>query len=150
MQARTLFQGPSLRVFDFRCDSGPNDPSFVEAHECHSVSFVRKGGFSCRSRGRSFELVAGALLIGNPGDEYLCTHEHHAGGDECLSFQFSPELAASLAKRPDAWRAGAVAPHSELMVLGELAQAAADGDGDIGLDEGRELVGRSRQVAEPA
>lgn len=135
MQAQTLFKSPSLRVYDFRCDSGPNDPSFTEAHECHSVSFVRRGSFSCRSRGRSFDLVAGSLLIGHPGDEYVCSHEHHHCGDECLSFQFAPELANALAKNSDVWRAGAVAPNSELMVLGELAQAAADGDGDIGLDE---------------
>jgi AraC-like DNA-binding protein len=34
-----------------------------------------------------------------------------------------------------AWRVGAVPPLPELMVLAELAQAAADGSSDVGLDE---------------
>jgi AraC family transcriptional regulator len=90
---------------------------------------VRKGSFACHTRGRVHELVAGSLMVGYPGDEYLCTHEHHACGDECLSFQFSPELVDSLGKS-DAWRAGGVPPLAELMVLGELA-----GTSDWGLDE---------------
>jgi hypothetical protein len=26
------------------------------------------------------------LLVGGAGDEYMCTHDHALGGDECLSF----------------------------------------------------------------
>ena len=37
---------------------------------------------------RLFELVAGSVLVGHAGDEFVCTHEHHDCGDECLSFQF--------------------------------------------------------------
>jgi hypothetical protein len=32
------------------------------------------------------------VLIGHRGDEYTCTHDHHDGGDECLSLQLAPEL----------------------------------------------------------
>jgi AraC-like DNA-binding protein len=35
----------------------------------------------------------------------------------------------------DVWRSGATPPLPELMVMGELAQACADGKTDIGLDE---------------
>ena len=41
----------------------------------------------------------------------------------------------AIGDRPEAWRIGAAPPLPELMVLGELAQAAADGRSDIGLDE---------------
>lgn len=81
----TLLQQKSISVSDFRCSAVPGDAPFVERYGCHSVSYVRKGSFGCRTRGRSFELVAGSILVGFPGDEYSCTHDHVCG-DECLSF----------------------------------------------------------------
>jgi AraC-like DNA-binding protein len=95
---------------------------------------VRKGSFGCRIGAHAHSLVAGSLFVGHPGDEFMCTHEHHHGGDECLSFQFSPELVESLGGARH-WRCDAVPPLSELMVLGELAQAVVDGRSDVGLDE---------------
>jgi AraC-like DNA-binding protein len=95
---------------------------------------VRKGSFGCRTRGRSFELVAGSILVGHPGDEYVCTHDHVCG-DECLSFFLSPELVDAIGDRAEIWQIGCAPPLPELMVLGELAQAAACGRSDIGLDE---------------
>ena len=91
MTATTLLDGKSISVSDFRCDAGPGDKPFAEAHRCHSISYVRKGSFGLHCRGKSHELVAGSVLIGHPGDEYTCTHEHVCG-DECLSFFLSPEL----------------------------------------------------------
>jgi len=95
---------------------------------------VRRGSFGCHHRGRFFQLVTGSVLVGHPGDEYMCTHEHVCG-DECLSFFFGPELVETIGGRTEAWQVGAAPPLSELMVLGELAQASADGRSDIGLDE---------------
>ncbi|HEY2212346.1 MAG TPA: AraC family transcriptional regulator [Bradyrhizobium sp.] len=134
MTATTLLQQKSITVSDFRCSAGPDDTPFVERHRCHSVSYVRKGSFGCRTRGRFFELVAGSILVGHPGDEYMCTHDHVCG-DECLSFFLSPELVDAIGDRAEVWRIGSAPPLPELMVLGELAQAAADGRSDIGLDE---------------
>ncbi len=134
MTARPLLKRDSISVFDFRCTAGPADTPFMEQHIGHSVSFVRKGSFGCRSRGRSFELVAGSVLVGHPGDEYMCTHDHVCG-DECLSFFLGPELVEAIGDRTEIWQIGAAPPLPELMVLGELAQAAADGRSDIGLDE---------------
>jgi AraC-like DNA-binding protein len=134
MTATTLLTGPSISVSDFRCSAVPGDTPFVEQHRCHSVSYVRKGSFGCRSRGRSFELVAGSVLVGHPGDDYVCSHDHVCG-DECLSFFLQPKLVQAIGDRPETWQIGCVPPLPELMVLGELAQAAADGRSDIGLDE---------------
>lgn len=134
MTATPLFQRDSISVFDFRCTAGPGDKPFVEQHRCHSVSYVRKGSFGCRSRGRSFELVAGSVLVGHPGGEYMCTHDHVCG-DECLSFFLGEGLVEAIGDRAEIWQVGVAPPLPELMVLGELAQAAADGRSDIGLDE---------------
>jgi AraC-like DNA-binding protein len=134
MTATTLLQRQSIAVSDFRCDAGPDDRPFAERHSRHSISYVRKGSFGCRCRGRSFELVAGSVLVGYPGDEYICTHDH-VRGDECLSFFLSEELVESIGDRAEVWQIGAAPPLPELMVLGELAQAAAEGRSDLGLDE---------------
>jgi AraC-like DNA-binding protein len=134
MTATILLTRPSLSVSDFRCSAVAGDTPFVEQHRCHSVSYVRKGSFGCSSRGRSFELVAGSVLVGHPGDEYVCSHDHVCG-DECLSFFLQPELVQAIGDRPETWQIGCVPPLPELMVLGELAQAAADGRSDVGLDE---------------
>jgi len=134
MKVTPLLQRQSISVSDFCCSAGPGDTPFVERHHCHSISFVRKGSFGCRSRGRLFELVAGSVLVGHPGGEYVCSHDH-VRGDECLSFFLQPELVQAIGDQGDIWQIGCAPPLPELMVLGELAQAAADGRSDIGLDE---------------
>ena len=146
MTATTLLTRPSISVSDFRCDADPGDQPFAEVHRCHSISYVRKGSFGLRCRGKSHELVAGSVMIGHPGDEYLCSHEHVCG-DECLSFFLGPELMETVGDSADVWQVGCAPPLPELMVLGELAQAAADGNSDIGLDEiGQLLASRFVEV----
>jgi AraC-like DNA-binding protein len=125
----------SVSVHDYRCTAGPADSPFVELHESFSISYVRSGSFGYRCRSESFELVAGSLLVGHRGDEFVCTHDHHDGGDECLSFHFTPEFVEAVGDGADVWRPGHVPPLAELCVLGELAQAAADGRCDAGADE---------------
>ena len=140
MNATTIAQHPSLFVMDCRCDAGPDDRPFAERHDRLSVSYVRCGSFSYRARGETHELVTGSVLVGCPDDEYVCTHDHAVGGDECLSFHLAPELVDSLRGAPGAWRSGAVPPRPDLMVLGELGQAAAEGRSDVGLDEAGVLL----------
>ena len=134
MARRGVFRSNAVTVIDYRCEAEPYDPPFVELHNSFSLSYVRRGAFGCRARGRSFELVAGSILVGHPSDEYTCTHEH-LGGDECLSFHLAPALVDAIGYRPDIWRTVCVPPLPQLVVLGEWAQAAAEGSGEIGLDE---------------
>ena len=56
---------------------------------------MRKGSFGLHCRGKFSELVAGSVLIGHPGDEYTCTHDHVCG-DECLSFFFGAGLVEAI------------------------------------------------------
>jgi AraC-like DNA-binding protein len=136
---KILQQGP-ITVLDYRCDARPGDASFTEMHDGFSLSYVRKGSFGCVSRGRCFDLIAGAFLVGHPGDDFVCTHDH-THGDECLSFQFTPDSVEAVGGTPALWRIGSVAPLAELMLLGELGQAAAAGASDIGLEEIGLLLG---------
>jgi AraC family transcriptional regulator len=159
MVAHAVLQRETLSVFDYRCTAGPADKPFVELHECHSLSYVRRGSFGYRVRGRAHELVAGAFVVGCPGEEYMCTHDHHAGGDECLSFQLAPSLVEAIGNDPQTWRTGHVPPLPELIVLAELGQAACEGRSDLGLDEVGHLIaarflelasGQRRRLAHPS
>jgi len=133
LTATTLHSGP-ISVIDYRCAARPGDRPFPEQHQSYSLSYVRHGTFGYHIRGRHFEMVAGGVLLGFPGDEFVCTHEH-ACGDECLSFHLAPEVVDTLGTGGDVWKRGALPPLAPIMVLGELAQAAACGDSGVGLDE---------------
>jgi AraC-like DNA-binding protein len=142
MTSTRLLERKSISVSDFRCTAGPGDKPFAEQHSRYSISYVRKGSFGLHCRGKFSELVAGSVLIGHPGDEYTCTHEHVCG-DECLSFFLAPELVEAIGDSQTPWQVGSAPPLPELVVLGELAQSAADGNSDIGLDEiGQVLASR--------
>jgi len=147
MNRTTLLQRDRISVTEFRCTAGPGDQPFAETFPAHSISYVRKGSFGCHCRGRFHELVAGSVLVGHPGDEYVCTHDHTVG-DECLSFFIGEALVNEIDDRRATWQVGALPPLPELMVLGELAQTAADGSSDVGLDEvGHVLASRFVEIA---
>jgi AraC-like DNA-binding protein len=133
MNATAVYEGDALSVFEYRCTAGPADKPYVEVRDAHSLAYVRTGSFGCRTLGAEHELVAGAVLVVQPGREYMATHEHHGCGDECLSFKLSDELADSFAGK--VWNLARVPPLPELMVLGELAQAAVEGRTGVGVDE---------------
>lgn len=134
MVTSTVLRRGAISVMDFRCRHDRPEAPFVELHGDHAVSYVRRGTFGYQARGEVHELVAGSVLIGRPGDEYMCTHDH-GWGDECLSFHLTPELVDSIGAGAAVWRTGALPPLPELMVVAELAQAAAEGRSDVGLDE---------------
>jgi len=134
MVTKTVMANGSVMVLDYRCEAGVSAKPFTELHDASSVSYVRRGSFGYRSCGRTFELVAGSTLVGCAGDEYICTHDHLCG-DECLSFQLAPDLVEVLDDRRATWRTGGLPPLPELVVLGELAQAAANGRTEVALDE---------------
>jgi AraC family transcriptional regulator len=123
-----------ISVIDYRCEAALGDRPYREQHQAYSISYVRNGSFGYRGRGRSHELIAGSLLSGFPGDEFVCTHDHVCG-DECLIVQLAPELAETIGGNRDVWRTGGVTPMPELMVLGELAQVASRGRSNVGLAE---------------
>lgn len=137
----TLFRNGQVTVSDYHCTAGPGDRPFVEAHAAYSISFVQGGSFGYHHRGRAFELVPGSVLVGRPGDEYMCTHEH-ARGDRCLSVHLSEDAVESLGIGHGAWAVGAVAPMPSVMVAAELMATAASGRTDVAVDEAAWLFAR--------
>lgn len=129
-----LVQGP-VSAAAYACTAGAGEPPFAERHAAWSVSYVQAGSFGCTCGGRRFELMPGSVLLGRPGDEYTCSHDHHHGGDECLAFFFEPALAEDLAGRDGAWASGALPPVAELVAWGELARRAARAPAGPRVDE---------------
>ena len=79
MAATVLLRHPQISVLDYRCDAAVGDKPYAEFHDAHSIAYVRKGSFAYRSGGRTAELVAGSVLAGHPGDEFVCSHDHVCG-----------------------------------------------------------------------
>lgn len=147
MSATCIAESRDLRIVDYRCQAGIGAKPFAERHGRASISFVRKGSFGYRARGRHYELVAGSALIGRAGDEYVCSHDHVCG-DECLSFQFAPELVARLGDHDALWKLGALPPLPEMMLAGELAGAAQrDGSRLALLEAGLLMAARFLRLA---
>jgi AraC family transcriptional regulator len=132
-ERRFLLRGP-VSVLRYLCTAGPGERPFIEQHEAWSVAYVLRGSFGCRCAGCTYELVPGSVLAGRAGDEYLCTHDHHGGGDECLAFFMAPALVDEIDRRR-VWQSRGVPPVATLTAIGELARSAATGASDLGLDE---------------
>ena len=98
----------SLRAIEYRCTAERHAPAFTELHTSYTIAYVRRGTFGCHARGSVYELVRGSFLLGRPGDEYTCTHDH-AEGDECLSFHLADALVDEL-DPSRVWRTGALPP----------------------------------------
>jgi AraC family transcriptional regulator len=125
-----------LTVHEYRCHARVEDPPFTERHAQTGFALVQSGTFVYR-RGRDAQpLVPGALLLGNAGDEYVCTHEYGTG-DVCLSFAWSPERIDDFTRprRADTFLRSALPPVPRVAALSRLALAAAQGESDAGIDE---------------
>ena len=122
----------SVSVAEFRCNS-----RVAGQHEYPSISYVRKEAHSAIGRAGSLSTRLRGRPVGRP-DVNMCMRAQitAALGGECLSFRFAPELGSrQIGDYPEVWRIGCAPPLVELMVLGELAQATADGANDLDLDE---------------
>jgi AraC family transcriptional regulator len=129
LRTTTLYKRRSLSVVDIRCNT-----RVTGYHDGLSISFMRKGYLRYRVRGVCHELVTGSVFVGQPGSEYECTHGNNGTG-EGLAFRLAPALVDSLDFSSAIYEVSSLPPSAELMVLGELAQAAVRGRSDVGLDE---------------
>ncbi|MGL6290930.1 MAG: hypothetical protein ACRC2H_09605, partial [Silanimonas sp.] len=70
----SLVHGP-VSVANVLCRTEVAERPVVEHYSAWSVAYVQAGGFTCRCRGKQFERMTGSVLLGRPGDEYVCTHD---------------------------------------------------------------------------
>ena len=125
--------GAGWRASEFTCTMGPHDPAVEERHADACIAVVLAGTFQYRCPQGAAVLSPGAILLGNAGSSFACSHEH-AAGDRCLSFHFAPDcLEAVAAAVPGARRITFDRPClpvlPALMRLVAAAQAASEGDG---------------------
>lgn len=132
---KLLESASGLRILAYSCDAGPANAPFTEVFDSFSLSYVARGSFGCTTRGRHFELVAGSFLVGCAGDEYQCSHEHHDGGDECLSFHWSSSALDAIDVSRRAWTSSALPALAPLALLGALGRIRAAAEGYCGLEE---------------
>jgi AraC-like DNA-binding protein len=117
-EARPIASGEGWRVLDIVCTYGPNDLPFEEHFSTTSISIVLAGNFVCHtSRGISL-MAPGAMMLGNAGFPFECSHQH-GEGDRCLSFQFERNLFERIAH--DAGARRPVLDNDHLPPLRELA-----------------------------
>jgi AraC-like DNA-binding protein len=144
--AITVFERGGLAIVDYRCEARLRERPVVERHGAFSLSYVRAGSFSYRFRGAEYELVPGSVLLGGPGDEYSCAHDHVCG-DECLSIQLQPELVETIGGTPRLWQIGGLPPIAELIVAAERTAACVRGSGASQVQV--RGSGASRRAAKP-
>jgi AraC family transcriptional regulator len=133
----TLLRGRRISAIDYRCRAARGARPSPESHDAFRIAFVKRGSFGYRTGRHRHELVAGSLLLGRPGREYVCTHEHAQSSDECLAFTFAPDLLDELTGRAlsAVWTADMLPPIARLMVMGSLAHVASTGATNVGLEE---------------
>jgi AraC family transcriptional regulator len=121
---RTLAQGDGWTAEDVICTSGPKDRPFEEQHQLFSIAMVLAGSFqyrgSNRAGGRNELMTPGSVLLGSPGQNFECSHEH-ATGDRCLAFHYSPEFFERVAADVGAYGRKTVFPVLKLPPLRGLA-----------------------------
>jgi AraC family transcriptional regulator len=78
-------------VLDIVCTYGPGDRPFEEHFQATSISLVLAGSFVYRGEYGSSLMSSGALMLGNAGRAFECSHQH-SDGDRCLSLQFDQDL----------------------------------------------------------
>ena len=125
--ARTVAQGAGWRVNDVICTSGPDDLPFDEQHHSVSIAIVAAGTFQYRAHAGAELLAPGSFLLGTPGQSFQCAH-HHAAGDRCISFQFTPELFERIVESRPRFRPQRLPPLRATALLAARACAALSSD----------------------
>src|SRR5262245_18807436 len=136
---------PGISFSEVSCDAGPEVAPFEEMHPHASIAFVTQGGFGYRCSAGSAVLGPGAVLLGNAGVPYTCTHAA-PGGDRCLSFGYSAavveEVAGSLG-RNDRFQRTWLPAAPAFAALPALASSAAQGAGPSLEEIAVEALGRA-------
>jgi len=131
--SQLLGHGPGWRLDEVSCCAGPRDRPFEEQHASPCIALVSGGSFVYRNTHGRALLAPGACLLGEQGQAFECSHEHHTG-DRCLSFHYAPDFLETVLAGVDGVRrmsfgAARLAPSSAtLRDFTRLEAAARLGD----------------------
>jgi hypothetical protein len=153
MTRTTLLQRRSITVADFRCSAAPDDAPFTSGSAATRFPMSARAASAAAAAAGFSNWWRDRFWSGIPATNSSAPTTMSAATSACRSF-WAPSWVEAIGDRTEVWRVGAAPPLPELMVLGELAQSAAGGRSDIGLDEVGQLFvsrfvevvsGRSRQ-----
>ncbi len=117
---------------EHHCALGPFDRPFAERHEGFVIALVRSGVFCYATEGRTRVMGPGCVLLGSPGQEYVCSHEYGCG-DVCTAFEYGPaaigEISRSVGRDITRFPVAALAPQPRIDVLHRLIQEAVERPG---------------------
>jgi AraC family transcriptional regulator len=135
MTVKLLAEGSGWRVCNIVCTAGPNDRPFEEQHQSVCIAAVTEGSFQYRSSNGSATLAPGAVLLGNEGTCFECSHEHGVG-DRCLSFHyelgyFEDILSSTATARRFEFQVPRLPPSSELAPYLAAAEVAVTNPGAL-------------------
>jgi AraC family transcriptional regulator len=130
MDSRRLVPAGRVSVFEHRCSAGPTDRPYEEEHTGVSLGLVVAGAFRYRTPRGTASLGPGAILLGNAGERYVCSHELGCG-DLCIGFSLRPDVPDAVASQLGVSRASftrvAAPPMPALAGVWARAIAAARG-----------------------
>jgi AraC-like DNA-binding protein len=94
-------EGRVTRLVEVTCTLGRADKPYPEVHSraAWSIALVQRGTFRYRGSATNHRhaLREGWVLVGRPGAEFECSHEHD-GGDECASLSVPEEILLDVAR----------------------------------------------------
>ncbi|HEY4013969.1 MAG TPA: AraC family transcriptional regulator [Polyangiaceae bacterium] len=91
-------KGQAGALFDARCRAGRRDRPYPETHGGWTIAIVRRGAFDYRAgaTNQKHSLRSGWLLLGAPGADFECSHDHD-GGDDCFALALGEGLIEDVA-----------------------------------------------------
>ena len=145
--ANILVSGDGWNVSDVQCTAGPRDRPYEEQHSAWSIAVVVRGSFQYHSSCGAALMSPGALLLGNCGQSFECSHEH-ATGDRCLAFHYTPEFFDRCGVPP--FRIPRIPALPELAPWVALAQLAVQAPHKVSFGElAWGLIGAVAEVVRP-
>jgi AraC family transcriptional regulator len=130
--AKLLASGDGWEAGDVVCTAGPHDRPYEEQHIGWSIAVVIRGSFKYHSKCGETLMSPGALLLGNCGEYFECSHEH-ATGDRCLAFHYTPEFFDRCGVR--AFRVLRIPPLPQLTPWAAMARLAVQSPERVNFDE---------------
>ena len=137
---RPLRGACGLHLMRCECRAGAGERPRDEEHQAFSVTLVERGTLGYRTRAGRSRLSAGWLMLGNPGEGYVCSHEDSDGsGDDCVVLSISAQAfddasgAWGVAGSRSRFSRAALPPSPRVSAL--LSALVADGIEGFALEE---------------